>query len=167
MAHRVEEIDDDVHGVVLLALHRHGARGGAQRAGEDVEEIRVPIGDDQLVVEAVGGVVGAVHQQRLVGPGLGQHDAFHRDAGGRMQRAEMALHARDRGEIEQVHAEIDEVAEMVPQDVVGPAAPIAGGADVHQPLDEEAAGDVADVLLAVGDALAQRRCVRGGSASGG
>ena len=60
----------------------------------------------------------------------------------------VALHAPDRRAVEQEHAEIDEVAEMVPQDVVGPAALIAGGADIDQALDEEPTGDVADFLLA-------------------
>src|SRR5262249_18433384 len=44
--------------------------------------------------------------------------------------------------------EIDEVAEVMPQDVVDPAALVAGGADIDETLDEEAPGDVTDLLLA-------------------
>ena len=54
----------------------------------------------------------------------------------------IALHAAHGRAVEQIHGEIDEVAEVVPEDVVDPAAPVAGGADVHQPLDEEPPGDV-------------------------
>ena len=50
-------------------------------AGQDVVEVGVAVGDDQIVVEAEGGVVGAVDQERLVGLGLDQHHAFHRHAG--------------------------------------------------------------------------------------
>ena len=48
------------------------------------------------------------------------------------------------------------MAEVVPEDVVGPAALVAGGADVDEPLDEEAAGNVPDPLLA-GAAAGQQR----------
>src|SRR4051812_31698187 len=40
------------------------------------------------------------------------------------------------------------MAEVVPEDVVAPAPPVAGRPHVLEPLDEEAAGDVADALLA-------------------
>jgi hypothetical protein len=59
----------------------------------------------------------------------------------------VALHAPHRCAFEQEYAEIDEVAAMMPQDVVVPAAPMVGGANVLKPVDEEAAGDEADTLL--------------------
>jgi hypothetical protein len=148
LPHRLQEVDDDSGGVRLLGLDLGRPLGRAQRTGQDVVEVGVAIGDDQLVVEAVGGMVGAVDEQRLVGLGLDQHGALHRDAGGRVQLAQVALHAPDRSPVEEVHAQVDEVAEVVPEDVVGPAPLVAGGADVDEALDEEAAGDVPDLLLA-------------------
>ena len=77
----------------------------------------------------------------------------------------MALHAAHRSAVEQEQAEIDEVAEVVPQDVVGPAAPVAGGADVLEAVDEKASGNLADVLLA-GTGPGQQPARRGGKRIG-
>jgi hypothetical protein len=59
-------------------------------------------------------------------------------------------------EREKLHREVDEMAEMVPENVVGPGAPVTRGPHVFEPRDEELTGQVAQMLVAPGDLLEQR-----------
>lgn len=47
------------------------------------------------------------------------------------------------------------MAEMVPENVVGPGAPVTRGPHVFEPRDEELTGQVAQMLVAPGDLLEQ------------
>ena len=128
---------------------------GLQRPGEYVVAIRLAVSHDQLVVESVRGVIGAVHQQRW-SPSVSTSTTHSIGMPVVGWNGPFWLARADRRAVEQIEAEIDEMAEMVPEDVVDPAAPVARGADVDQALDEEPAGDVADFLFAGADAGVQR-----------
>src|SRR5262249_50211087 len=51
--------------------------------------------------------------------------------------------------------EIHEMREMMPEEIVRPAAPIAGGTDVLPSSDDEAALDQADPFLSARDPIVQ------------
>src|SRR5690349_12105567 len=99
-----------------------------------------------MVVVAAGGSIGAVNNQRLIGFRFDEDHAFHRNAGLGVELTHIALHPPDRRILEQKHPKIDEVAEVMPQNVVGPASLISGRAHIDEALDEEAPRNMPDVL---------------------
>ena len=148
---RVDEVEGHPGGVGLLGRDGPRPLERCDRAGQDIEEIGVAVGDEQVVVErqAAWYEPWTTRDWSASVSTSTTHPSECRSA-----RAVVPCSPGHAGSAcpRTAGAEIDEVAEMVPENIVGPAPFIAGCTNVHQAPDKEPAGDMANCFLACPDA---------------